>query len=463
MLCEIHRRKTSTHATAVPGTLTPAQPLASRSHSPSADSADDGQAARPWSPSLSSPLSSPRALTASATGSFSLSVCNPSNKISEENEQLRRDNNALVSEMAKLRRLYDDMVRSCTRSLSTLVIMAHRLRISCPNNERKYNACCVQVVFVQQHLKPEQGTRSRMGPSLPGPAHSRIAREAVSISGHSQPPLLRDGEASAAHPKQPSMKRSVPASCNPLSSVNHQFHLRKAPSLMSGASLQIGSHYDDTKVHSHQVLRSPRVITTPEQLTLYHDGSAAESVEMTSRLDAGKAGSQFEGANGGLASGQHSEILSRSGVASSRGQLSLYHDGGAAEGVERTPRSENERFGPPYEEVTDGLMPRSTRVVSAPGQLSLYHDSSVVQRAENVSRAESGSSPTKLFGVPITQQPSGKKRVSESEVPANPSPDSSSSFTIASRGQEAFQRSPPAKCVKTELGLASVPWLLFCP
>ncbi|KAG6556405.1 hypothetical protein Mapa_002348 [Marchantia paleacea] len=89
LLCEIHRRKTSSQAPQGSSLQ------AARSLSPSSNSADE----QAWSP-LSSPLSSPRAVANQATV---LSVA-------EDNDRLRRDNSMLISEIARLHRLYEDIL-----------------------------------------------------------------------------------------------------------------------------------------------------------------------------------------------------------------------------------------------------------------------------------------------------------------------------------------------------------------
>ncbi|KAL3688729.1 hypothetical protein R1sor_015038 [Riccia sorocarpa] len=91
LLCEIHRRKTSSSQATHGGTL-----QAGRSLSPSSNSADE----QAWSP-LSSPLSSPRAVVANQAAALS---------VNEDNDRLRRDNSMLISEIARLHRLYEDIL-----------------------------------------------------------------------------------------------------------------------------------------------------------------------------------------------------------------------------------------------------------------------------------------------------------------------------------------------------------------
>ncbi|KAL2630786.1 hypothetical protein R1flu_015472 [Riccia fluitans] len=96
LLCEIHRRKTSSSSSQAPQGS--ALQAGARSLSPSSNSADE----QAWSP-LSSPLSSPRAAVVANQTATALSVA-------EDNDRLRRDNSMLISEIARLHRLYEDIL-----------------------------------------------------------------------------------------------------------------------------------------------------------------------------------------------------------------------------------------------------------------------------------------------------------------------------------------------------------------
>lgn len=93
LLCEIHRRKSSTHASG-PFSLSCDAP-GSQSTSPTNSGEDQA-----WSP-FPSPLSSPSTI---------LMPQGASTLMSDENERLRHDNRMLLLELSRLRRLYDDLV-----------------------------------------------------------------------------------------------------------------------------------------------------------------------------------------------------------------------------------------------------------------------------------------------------------------------------------------------------------------
>ncbi|CAM6012956.1 unnamed protein product [Sphagnum balticum] len=107
LLCEIHRRKSQQTAGGNAASSTQQQQQNRDSHSPSLSNED--QTTTSWSPLSSSPLSSPRphqllppplppSTSAAAAAVF---MC-------DENERLRKDNSLLLSEVSRLRRLYDE-------------------------------------------------------------------------------------------------------------------------------------------------------------------------------------------------------------------------------------------------------------------------------------------------------------------------------------------------------------------
>jgi heat shock transcription factor len=107
LLCEIHRRKSQQTAGGNAASSTQQQQQSRDSHSPSLSNED--QTTTSWSPLSSSPLSSPRphqllppplppSTSAAAAAVF---MC-------DENERLRKDNSLLLSEVSRLRRLYDE-------------------------------------------------------------------------------------------------------------------------------------------------------------------------------------------------------------------------------------------------------------------------------------------------------------------------------------------------------------------
>jgi len=118
LLCEIHRRKTSSQAVSSSGHGMP------MSSSISPTTSDD----QDWSP-LSTPLSSPRGVAAAtAGGGGSLMVgCSGGvgaatmhanaaaaaaavSALSDDNERLRRNNSMLLSELTHMRKLYNDII-----------------------------------------------------------------------------------------------------------------------------------------------------------------------------------------------------------------------------------------------------------------------------------------------------------------------------------------------------------------
>ncbi|XXG86683.1 hypothetical protein AAC387_Pa11g1529 [Persea americana] len=102
LLCEIHRRKTSQpqvsmnhHHTSMGGSTTPGFfPFPGRASISPSDSDEQAN----WYES--SPLSSPRAAPA----------CGSASALSEDNERLRRSNSMLLSELAHMRKLYNDII-----------------------------------------------------------------------------------------------------------------------------------------------------------------------------------------------------------------------------------------------------------------------------------------------------------------------------------------------------------------
>jgi hypothetical protein len=100
LLCEIHRRKA---LQPVPGTSGSAQQ--SRSLSPSTSVED-----QPWASPISSPLPSPIPVHIVPTHHHHSPTVTPPLSISDENERLRKDNNLLLSEVSRLRRLYEETI-----------------------------------------------------------------------------------------------------------------------------------------------------------------------------------------------------------------------------------------------------------------------------------------------------------------------------------------------------------------
>ncbi len=112
LLCEIHRRKSlQSHGSNTAGSG--AQQLSSRSHSPSISNED----VQTWSPlSGTSPSSSPsrphhHLLVSTASAAAPAGVATSTHAavfMCDENERLRKDNSLLLSEVSRLRRLYDE-------------------------------------------------------------------------------------------------------------------------------------------------------------------------------------------------------------------------------------------------------------------------------------------------------------------------------------------------------------------
>lgn len=96
LLCEIHRRKALQPASGTSG------PQQSRSLSPSTSVEDQA-----WASPISSPLPSP--IPVHIVPAHHSPTMTPLS-ISDENERLRKDNNLLLSEVSRLRRLYEDTV-----------------------------------------------------------------------------------------------------------------------------------------------------------------------------------------------------------------------------------------------------------------------------------------------------------------------------------------------------------------
>ncbi|CAM6018706.1 unnamed protein product [Sphagnum balticum] len=124
LLCEIHRRKSlQSHGSNTAGSG--AQQLSSRSHSPSISNED----VQTWSPlSGTSPLSSPSrphhhlllSTPSAAAPAGAATSTHPAVFICDENERLRKDNSLLLSEVSRLRRLYDE----------SMVILQHQSKSS---------------------------------------------------------------------------------------------------------------------------------------------------------------------------------------------------------------------------------------------------------------------------------------------------------------------------------------------
>jgi heat shock transcription factor len=114
LLCEIHRRKSvQSHGSNTAGSG--AQQLSSRSHSPSISNED----VQTWSPlSGTSPLSSPSrphlhllvSTPSAAAPAGAATSTHAGVFMCDENERLRKDNILLLSEVSRLRRLYDESV-----------------------------------------------------------------------------------------------------------------------------------------------------------------------------------------------------------------------------------------------------------------------------------------------------------------------------------------------------------------
>ncbi|KAG0564458.1 hypothetical protein KC19_8G111800 [Ceratodon purpureus] len=98
LLCEIHRRKALQPASGTSGSA-----QLSRSLSPSTSVEDQA-----WASPISSPLPSPIPVHIVPTH-HSPPITTPLS-ISDENERLRKDNNLLLSEVSRLRRLYEDTI-----------------------------------------------------------------------------------------------------------------------------------------------------------------------------------------------------------------------------------------------------------------------------------------------------------------------------------------------------------------
>jgi hypothetical protein len=136
LLCEIHRRKSlQSHGSNTAGSG--AQQLSSRSHSPSISNED----VQTWSPlSGTSPLSSPSRLhhhllvsTPSAAAPAGVATSTHAAVfMCDENERLRKDNSLLLSEVSRLRRLYDEsMVILQQQSKSSALQDPAWIRSSC--------------------------------------------------------------------------------------------------------------------------------------------------------------------------------------------------------------------------------------------------------------------------------------------------------------------------------------------
>ncbi|CAA6664951.1 unnamed protein product [Spirodela intermedia] len=92
LLCEIHRRKTSSSPSSSPHAPLHLPFQHYHPHTPGHISPSGG-----WCDSFSSPISSPR-------------VAPPGSGLLEDNERLRRANAALLSELAHMRKLYNDII-----------------------------------------------------------------------------------------------------------------------------------------------------------------------------------------------------------------------------------------------------------------------------------------------------------------------------------------------------------------
>ncbi|CAK9212328.1 unnamed protein product [Sphagnum troendelagicum] len=124
LLCEIHRRKSlQSHGSNTAGSG--AQQLSSRSHSPSISNED----VQTWSPlSGTSPLSSPSrphhlllvSTPSAAAPAGAATSTHAAVFMCDENERLRKDNSLLLSEVSRLRRLYDE----------SMVILQHQSKSS---------------------------------------------------------------------------------------------------------------------------------------------------------------------------------------------------------------------------------------------------------------------------------------------------------------------------------------------
>ncbi|KAF6145757.1 hypothetical protein GIB67_016206 [Kingdonia uniflora] len=107
LLCEIHRRKTSQAqiSSGVPGGFFPFR----------SNSASDSDEQMNWCDSDSPPMSSPvPTCTVVGLNGIGVGVCNGSSvsvsALSEDNERLRRSNTMLMSELAHMKKLYNDII-----------------------------------------------------------------------------------------------------------------------------------------------------------------------------------------------------------------------------------------------------------------------------------------------------------------------------------------------------------------
>ncbi|XP_057870954.1 heat stress transcription factor B-4 [Cryptomeria japonica] len=221
LLCEIHRRKTS-QAVSPSGHMMPL----SRSISPSTSDDQD------WSP-LSTPLSSPRGVAPPGGGGAAgvgvgvgvgvgmglgvgigiggafMCAAQPMNSaaavsaLSDDNERLRRNNSMLLSELAHMRKLYNDII----------YFVQHHVRLPPPSHQQRHQisaAAAAAPLLLEGHTPTTPRILDTTTSTLPPPRSVSSLLSFVKDSFHANSPNIKPNPSSPSLPIPPSATKSPP-------------------------------------------------------------------------------------------------------------------------------------------------------------------------------------------------------------------------------------------------------------
>ncbi|CAM6041591.1 unnamed protein product [Sphagnum compactum] len=187
LLCEIHRRRSlQSHGSNTAGSG--AQQLSSRSHSPSISNED----VQTWSPlSATSPLSSPSrpqhhrlvSMPSAAAPAGAATSTHAAVFMCDENERLRKDNSLLLSEVSRLRRLYDE----------SMVILQHQSKSSALQDPAPAAYLIAAAHSTRDSATPKASTLSFLDGKL-----REIASNANATNNNNKLLMMKTKEESAA-------------------------------------------------------------------------------------------------------------------------------------------------------------------------------------------------------------------------------------------------------------------------